>query len=224
MRINITVPDSRCPHYKIKVWVGTRMFVSEENFDSMKAAEEAREEMRADHAIGHSSNISKDHSFVVQDWVQTLTFMQQSVLLTSIRGPDGMKKDHVSKLLIRWLRRCILISALDRKIFTDPHEEGGGSFTGPMPEGLDVMQVLDDYLRHVDEIPHHFQLHFMHAAEILGYKHPEPHIRVGWKRIYHRLVNDMHLYPEPEEAMDKRLGDNRKNWLEAEEVTARFSS
>ena len=43
---------------------------------------------------------------VLQPWVLNLTYMQQSVLITSVRGPDGIRKDHVAKLLLRWLRRC----------------------------------------------------------------------------------------------------------------------
>jgi hypothetical protein len=39
---------------------------------------------------------------VTQDWVNNLTFMQQSVLLSAIRGPDGFAKFHKAKPLIRW--------------------------------------------------------------------------------------------------------------------------
>jgi len=31
---------------------------------------------------------------VLQDWVHELTFMQQSVLIAAVRGPDGIRKDH----------------------------------------------------------------------------------------------------------------------------------
>jgi len=33
----------------------------------------------------------------------------------------------------------------------------------------------------------------MHAAEILGYKHPNEPIRSWWHRTYLRLVHDLHL-------------------------------
>lgn len=167
----------------------------------------------------------------LQDWVMGLTIMQQSVLISSIRGPDGIHKDHLVKRLCRWLRRCVLISAFDRRVLTEPFDRGernGGSFTGAscLPEGDFNWEVsmdlqIDDYLRHVDELPHHFQLHFMHAAEILGYKHPTERTRIWWNRTYLRLVNDMHLQPESEEVMDRRLGDNEHQWRSAEEVTAK---
>lgn len=155
--------------------------------------------------------------------------MQQSVLITAVRGPDGLPKDHISKLLLRWLRRCILFSAMDRRELLTPYETGGGSFTGPSippPQtigewGDDMQDLVTDYLRRVDEMPHHFQLHFMHAAEILGYKHPIPGTRLFWHKTYLRIVNDARLEPESEARMDWRLGDSREQWLAAEAVTAR---
>lgn len=153
--------------------------------------------------------------------------MQQSVLITSVRGPDGIPKNHVAKLMLRWLRRSFLKSAFDGKAIDNPSTLGGGSFTGPsvsQDRGYwqnEMSCVLSDYLQHVDEIPHHFHLHLLHSAEILGYKHPDPSIRDWWNQAYHRMVNDMHLQPETEERMDYRLGDKESQWRAAEEVTAK---
>lgn len=165
---------------------------------------------------------------VIQEWAQRLTFMQQSVLITAVRGPDGISKNHVAKILLRWLRRCFLYSAFESKVhgrpyaFLDPVSPGGGSFTGPMPDGSPRLNdIVDLYLSSLDEIPHHFQLHFMHAAEILGYKYPDDDTRAWWNWLYTRLVNDMHLNVETEEQMDRRLGDFEATWREAEEVVAR---
>lgn len=72
---------------------------------------------------------------------------------------------------------------------------------------------VSQYLREADAIPHHFQLHLMHAIEILGYKHPTIRTRLWWFGVYERLVNDLHLHPESEAEMDLRLGDNRSGWL-----------
>ena len=162
---------------------------------------------------------------VLQPWVNDLSLMQQSVLITAVRGPDGLRKDHVAKVLCRWLRRSFLISAFEKAALLDPYQRGGGSFTGPCnwlnKLGAPSLEAaFDEYLRCVDEIPHHFQLHLMHAAEILGYKHPDSEVRDWWHRCYCRIVNDAHLVIESEEAMDKRLGDNEKNWRSAEEVVA----
>lgn len=145
--------------------------------------------------------------------------MQQTVLLTAVRGPDGLPKYGCVKMLLRWFRRCTLLSAMDGRILANPYDNNGGSFTGPSVASAyepweEVMQeIVSEYLRTLDAIPHHFQLHFMHAAEILGYKHPDSRIRNWWNGVYRRLVNDMHLHPESEMEMDERLGDCRDGWL-----------
>lgn len=155
---------------------------------------------------------------VLQPWVEKLTFMQQSVLITAVRGPDGIPKDHIVKVLLRWYRRCILYCAFGRKIITNPYTKGGGSFTGPCTTSL--KNAIDGYLRSVDEVPHHFQLHFMHAAEILGYKHPNKEIAKRWFDFYCKIVNDAHLSIETKEQMEYRLGDSEKQWRDKEETPA----
>lgn len=158
---------------------------------------------------------------VVQEWVSSLPMMQQTVLLTAVRGPDGLPKYHPTKFLLRWYRRCILLSALDGKTLTDPIDQNGGSFTGPSVDGWRTADPWQDgmtdrvteYLRSLDEVPHHFQMHLMHAIEILGYKHPDELIRDWWHAVYVRLVHDMHLWPETEEQLDARLGDTLEGWL-----------
>lgn len=159
---------------------------------------------------------------VTQEWTHAISMMQQTVLLTAIRGPDGSPKyGGGAKMLLRWYRRCVLLSAMDGRVLRDPIEPNGGSFTGPSLQGdievdswTDRMQVhVNDYLRQLDSLPHHYQMHFMHAAEILGYKHPDSIIRHWWHQLYLRLVNDLHLHPETEAEMDSRLGDTREGWL-----------
>lgn len=171
---------------------------------------------------------------VLQDWVQELTLMQQSVLISTVRGPDGIRKDHVAKLLLRWLRRNVLLSAFDGTVLEWPNVLGGGSFTGPSinartsdelenPEycAIELTMLGRLYLNRVDELPHHFQLHLMHAAEILGYKHPVAWVRAWWYSFYLSIVNDAHLFPESEALMDQRLGDTEAGWRAREEVIAR---
>jgi hypothetical protein len=165
---------------------------------------------------------------VTQPWTHEITMMQQTVLLAAIRGPDGVAKYHPVKFMLRWYRRCVLYSAMDHRVIESPFAEGGGSFTGKsydvdihgQPDRPDFTNdgwmdyLVGQYLRSLDEIPHHFQIHFMHAVEILGYKHPDDRIRTWWAKTYVRLVSDLHLWPETEEQLDHRLGDDRDQWLE----------
>lgn len=167
---------------------------------------------------------------VLQSWVADLTFMQQTVLLTAVRGPDGIGKYHPVKLLLRWFRRCTLLSAMDGRALLTPYDNAGGSFTGPSfddPAGNCELfggwepkmdEIAGQYLKSLDELPHHFQMHFLHAAEIIGYKHPDARVRKWWDALYVRLVHDLHLWPETEEQLDRRLGDNRAQWLERNDL------
>jgi hypothetical protein len=157
---------------------------------------------------------------VLQDWVLGIPLMQQTVLLTAIRGPDGLPKYNGIKMLLRWYRRCVLLSALDGKVLSTPYEKNGGSFTGPsFTHELDAPwqsymdEIVSDYLKSLDGIPHHFQMHLLHAIEIVGYKHSDLEIRAWWCSVYKRLVNDFHLHPETCEELDTRLGDTREGWL-----------
>lgn len=159
-------------------------------------------------------------SAVTQAWTHELPMMQQTVLLTAVRGPDGLPKYGAVKMLLRWYRRCVLLSAIDGRTLTNPSESLGGSFTGPSLPGImttywenPMDDVVSEYLRSLDAIPHHFQLHLMHAVEILGYKHPDHKIRLWWGHVYLRLVNDMHLHPETVAELNERLGDSRAGWL-----------
>ena len=153
---------------------------------------------------------------VLQPWVCALPFMQQSVLLAAIRGADGLHKEHPSKEIIKWYRRCVLYRAFEGDISTDPYQPGGGSFTGPVSKPLD--EVVLDYHKALDEMPNHFHLHVMHASEILGYKHPRKETREWWHDFYLELVRGMHLFPESEEEMDTRLGDTLGEWIKRDVV------
>lgn len=165
---------------------------------------------------------------VTQEWTWALPLMQQTVLMTAIRGPDNTAKYSPSKMLIRFYRRSFLLSALDRCVWNDPFSAGGGSFTGPSyerkvspfdgtpdqtPWQAHMHNLVDEYLRDIDSIPHHYHLHLMHGVEILGYKHPIFEIREFWREIYMRFCRDMHVMPEPVETMDNRLGDDRADWI-----------
>lgn len=176
----------------------------------------------------------------IQPWVNDLTVMQQTVLLTAIRGPDGIAKDHPVKNMCRWFRRSILMSAFDGLVLDSPADakghEKGGSFTGPsftypadwegahfptsLPNGepwwwREMQDIASQYIRATDELPHHFQVHLSNASEILGYKHPNEQIRAFWNSFYRRLCDDRHMNPETEEQLDFRLSDNKENWIKA---------
>jgi len=156
--------------------------------------------------------------YLLQEWVMRLPLMQQTVLLTATRAPDGLEKYHPVKTLCRWLRRCYLISAFDKCVLNDPYDPRGGSFMGPCRTSAigSIEEAADAYINKGDEIPLHFHFHLAQAAEILGYKHPEDKKRLYWLNFYHRLCAFGHTNPETEEQLDRRLADNEEQWRERE--------
>lgn len=151
---------------------------------------------------------------VFQDWVHTLPYMQQSVLMSAMRNADMVEKGHSSKDLIRWYRRCVVLSAFDGVALLDPTHPGGGSYTGPTP---DVEQAADDFLRARDGMSLHYYAHAMHAFQIVGINHPELWIANFWRKVYTRMARALHLTPELDADLELRLGDNPATWKARED-------
>lgn len=153
---------------------------------------------------------------VVPDWIARLPFQQQSVLLLAARGPDGAGKHHRCKLLVRIYRGTVFRAARYGRLLSDDGARGeGDTFMDRRP-----LRAVDEWERAcelfetaMEEMPHHYNTHFMHGVEILGYKHPDQVERLLWLGMYHRMVAAMHLSPENELTMDARLGDwGRRQW------------
>lgn len=141
-----------------------------------------------------------------QEWQWSLPIQQQTVLLAALRGPDGIPKYHPCKVIARAYRSCVIKAAFLAR----------AQHAGDVGDAFMDHQVListewqthaDAYFRNVDEMPHHYHLHLLHAAEILGYKHPDLIIRSLWLDFYISGVEDMHLTIETEDEMDRRLND-----------------
>ena len=155
-----------------------------------------------------------------------------------MRGPDGVAKNHPSKQLLKWYRRCIVLSAFDKKTLDNPYHEGGGSYTGPSIEEVaapvtvieyvnpntgqfvilerdwetPMNKVLRSYIDSQDSLPFHFYLHVLHAIEIVGYKHSNARIRKWWFLAYDLMCRDLHLFQETETELNARLNDDEKTW------------
>lgn len=131
---------------------------------------------------------------VVQDWLSDCTLKQQTVVLTAIRGCDGVNKEHPSKNCVRYLRSVVLKNAATIN-------------TKFMVASESIWDDVLEFRHHLDECPIHFVLHFMHAAEIIGYYHPDFKIRSLWKDTYDLFVSAMHLTPETKSECEYRLRD-----------------
>lgn len=131
---------------------------------------------------------------VVQEWMNTLTFKQQTVVLVALRGFDGVGKGDPSKPLIKALRATTLKNA-------DPSAQDF------MHVNLSWGQVVDFLERESHSYPLHWVMHFAHAAEIIGYKHPDVKTREWWNAFYAEVCRVLHVNTESETQLDERLKD-----------------
>lgn len=133
-------------------------------------------------------------SSVVQDWVaDSLTWKQQTVLFTALRGPDALPKDNPAKRLCKFVRHSVLHNA-------DPKTEFIAIESSVKLEN-DVFAVVSDH----DGYPHHFLMHLIHTAEIIGYCHPDKTIKDFWHTFYFDMCNAFHMHPETLEELNERL-------------------
>lgn len=136
---------------------------------------------------------------VLHDWVHALPFQQQALLMTGMRGPDGSDKHNPAKVIVRFLRGAVLKPAGEWEGMNDNNFMWGdyGVFS------LWINRFFDD----PDGYPHHFIMHLIHCAEVVGYKHPDGSIAIHWIRFYEAACDSFHMTPETEEEMDQRLND-----------------
>jgi len=132
---------------------------------------------------------------VVHDWLGQCSFKQQTVLLSALRGCDGKAKEDYSKPFTRKLRGVLLKNA------------GGVQHPGKFMADFVGDEELTRFISNLDHYPMHWLLHFLHAVEIVGYKHPDSKTRSFWHTFYKEIVTAMHLSIEEESVCDERLAD-----------------
>ena len=131
---------------------------------------------------------------VIQEWAWKLSWKQQAVMLSALRGCDMADKEDPAKPFCRRLRGAVLLS-------------------GGADDNCEFMRSdigLDDiikFTKQIDRYPVHFLLHLIHAAEVIGFNHPEKTEADFWRAFYHNMVQAFHMYPETKEQNDFRLRD-----------------
>lgn len=145
------------------------------------------------------SVVTRRFGSVVQSWVtEECSYKQQAVILSALRGCDGIQKEDISKQFTRQFRFDIL----------NPAENvGKGDRQFMTPINLDG-DMISKFLSNIDHYPVHWLFHFMHAMEIVGYKHPDQHKRMFWFTMYENLCNALHVRIESEKTNDLRLSDH----------------
>lgn len=152
---------------------------------------------------------------VFQDWLFNLTMQQQSVLVLACRGPDGIAKaNHQIKQIVARYRATVLKAAyLGRPMRVNESDKTTFMTLYNFSSNENWVYHCTNFFNHVDSIPHHYYMHLMHGAEIIGYKHPDKLYCDRWLTFYLRACHDLHLNPETEEQLDSRLNDwGREHW------------
>ncbi len=136
---------------------------------------------------------------VLHDWVCELGFQMQALLLTAMRGPDENNKFNAAKALIRYLRGVVIKPASNWSGLND-NDFMWGDYS-------QFESYAETFWQDHDEYPHHFIMHLIHCAEVVGYKHSDKDIREYWLHFYYNACESFHMRMETEYEMNKRLSD-----------------
>jgi hypothetical protein len=159
------------------------------------------------------------------DWLSNLTLQQQAVLMAATRGQDGDPKHTGFKVIQSALRASIMKAA-----HTGRMAEMGEHLASFM--SLVIFANGEKWVQHIqatlenegDGCYLHYYMHLAHAAQILGYKHPDPAFRDRWYACYMEMAHKLHLNTESEQQMDERLGDFGRTWEEPVQQIAPYSN
>lgn len=128
---------------------------------------------------------------VVQAWTHLLPMRIQGLLLTGIRGPDGAPKTCPAKTVVNYYRFSVI--RLD--------------IVQPFGRASAPQEAFKSLLAEHDEHQHHWLMHMVHCAEVLGYCHPDYPIRMFWNSFYVMFCHGLHMMPEGKQGLLKRLMD-----------------
>lgn len=152
----------------------------------------------------HGNQSHWKSSGILHDWVAQLGLRHQGCILSAIRGPDNDPKEGPSKWLVRFYRACVL-----RAHVGDARK--AATFMRWTDNENEFWENAELFIQSYDHFHNHFVMHFIHGAEILGYKMPKPHGE-WWHKFYLRMCRKLHVNPETESQMDKRLNKNENDF------------
>ena len=141
---------------------------------------------------------------VTAEWMDAIPLQAQTVILSALRGPDGVRKHHPCKGVQRAFRASVVKGGAYGRFLTT-EDEGDNFMRMPI---LDQFQGnVDDFFKAVDELPGHYVIHLSHAAQCLAKWHPDPDTSEMWLRFYLRWCDELHIQPEGAASLEARLND-----------------
>jgi len=153
---------------------------------------------------------------VLKDWVQELGLRFQGVLVSGIRGCDVSPRHDTSKILQRIYRYVILNTHC---------EDAAKSKSFILKAGIgETRERMEQMLEDCDHYPLHYIMHFVHAAEILGYYHPDIERRDLWNSFYQQCCKKFHLKPESQAEQLERLEAEEDRFHEGQKVKVRHET
>lgn len=137
---------------------------------------------------------------IVRTWVAELPPRMQGVLLTAIRGADTSPREAAIKTLARYYRATVIHGLNDDpKTFLKLCD-----YEQPSAR-RNVQELMEEVLKDHDAHPHHYLMHLIHAAQIVGAFHPVEECAGVWEFFYVRFCIKFHMNPESVEDLKKRL-------------------
>jgi len=117
--------------------------------------------------------------------------------MTAIRGCDTVPKHDVSKAIVRAFRADVLNAHVG-------NPRNSRSFIEVFEHGV-FIDMMSKFTSNLDHYPLHYVMHLTHAAEIIGYKHPDQNTSDRWRILYFTVCKRFHMRPETEIELDARL-------------------
>src|SRR6266581_2244475 len=111
---------------------------------------------------------------VVQPWVSNLPFKQQTLLLSAIRGPDGVGKTNKVKNVLKYYRATVLKNA--------------DALSGFMDQKEPTVKTMNKFVRDIEEYPLHWVMHFYRAVAIISNRGTHGQEGFFWIMLYQSLA------------------------------------
>ena len=137
--------------------------------------------------------VNLKNTCVMKPWTYKLSWKEQTVLLSALRGCDSVGKNDITKKIVRKLRSVVLnnAGAEDSEFMRDDI-------------GSDELYAFS---KNIDAYPVHFLLHLIHASEVVGYCYENTKEACFFINLYFLLVDAFHMLPESKGKMHQRLSD-----------------